>query len=415
MQGDLLRLKSLISELRVALDKGYETPYASINLATDTKYQKSIKKAAAQYKSVSLIIVIGIGGSNLGAQALYQALPKEKNIKPILFADTIDSDEIYAIAKTLEEHLRKKEKVLICLITKSGTTTESIANFQILYNILLKHKKHPNDFCIAITDKDSALHDLAHMQGMPFLEIPKLVGGRYSVFSAVGMFPLAVAGYKVEKILKGASTLREQCVEYDLDKNPSLLRALLLFHQKKANKTIHDLFIFSPRLEGVGKWYRQLMGESIGKQFSLDGKEVHEGITPIVSIGSTDLHSMAQLYLGGPNDKFTTFVSIKEPKHNLTVPKSKQFDVLVPNIGGKKMHEIMQAILQGVKSSYAQDNRPYFAVELSSVSEECLGGLMQMMMIEIMILGSLLNINPFDQPNVESYKKETKALLAKSR
>jgi len=174
--------------------------------------------------------------------------------------------------------------------------------------------------------------------------------------------------------------------------------------------TINDNFFFHPELESVGKWYRQLMGESVGKEQSLTGEVVHAGITPTVSLGSTDLHSVGQLYLGGPKDKLTTFVSSKQTA-SLSVPDERVFPNLVPMITGRSAADIMAAILQGVKIAYQKADLPFMEVVLDSLDEESIGAYLQFKMLEMMYLGQLLSVNSFDQPNVESYKVETKQIL----
>ena len=176
---------------------------------------------------------------------------------------------------------------------------------------------------------------------------------------------------------------------------------------------INDNFFFHPELESVGKWYRQLMGESIGKEHSLDGNVVHTGITPTVSLGSTDLHSVGQLYLGGPKDKLTTFVAAPNTLVRVTVPEHRIFPDLVPMIDGKTAENVMDAILEGVKVAYQKAELPYMQVTLDAINEESLGAFLQFKMLEMMYLGVLLNVNSFDQPNVEAYKVETKRILEK--
>ncbi len=171
------------------------------------------------------------------------------------------------------------------------------------------------------------------------------------------------------------------------------------------------MFLFAPCLESLGKWYRQLLAESIGKEFDRDGKVVHCGIMPTVSIGSTDLHSMGQLYLAGPNDKMTTFVSVQNHTRSVSIPKKGVFNGLVEGIYGKTSTEIMNAILKGIKRTYQKKKIPFCEIVLDDISPKSLGEFMQFKMMEVMFLGELFNVNVFDQPNVESYKIETKRIL----
>jgi glucose-6-phosphate isomerase len=154
------------------------------------------------------------------------------------------------------------------------------------------------------------------------------------------------------------------------------------------------------------------MAESIGKEFNKKGEKVNVGMTPTVSIGSTDLHSMAQLYLGGPYDKFTTFVGIKNNRSRLKVPSVEGYSDLVSEIQGKSLMDIMDATLEGTKAAFRSGKRPFIQITLPDKSEYSVGQMLQLKMLEIIYLGKLLGLNPFDQPNVESYKKETRKILA---
>ncbi len=176
-------------------------------------------------------------------------------------------------------------------------------------------------------------------KGFDLLEIPKKVGGRYSVFSPVGLFPLGLLGVNIDQLLKGAYDMKSRCLDTNLLKNPAVISATLIYLHYKKGKNIHDLFLVGNDLESVGKWYRQLMGESIGKEFNKDKKRVFEGITPTVSLVSVDLHSMAQIYLGGPYDKFTTFVNVKQNNSDVVVPDIDEYSKLVDVIQGKKLKE----------------------------------------------------------------------------
>jgi glucose-6-phosphate isomerase len=173
------------------------------------------------------------------------------------------------------------------------------------------------------------------------------------------------------------------------------------------------LFLFANDLESLGKWCRQLMAESLGKEFNRKGKTANVGITPDVSIGSTDLHSMAQLYLGGPHDKFTVFLSVENSNSHISVPRLKGYSNLVYGIQGKSLESIMGAIFEGTKGAFRKGKRPFMEIKLPGKSEYALGQFLQFKMIETIYLGFLLGVNPFDQPNVESYKEETRRILRK--
>ncbi|MFP4567708.1 MAG: hypothetical protein ACLFN8_02070 [Candidatus Woesearchaeota archaeon] len=394
---------TLIKYISEDLLKFYESDYSSLLVPNDKEILKNVSRVLKSRKSYDYMVVVGIGGSNLGALAVLDAVcGKHFNSlgkKKVFFADTVDSDNLSSILKMLEG-----EKFLLVLISKSGTTTESVANF----NVLLKKipVSERKERVIAITDKGSALDKYALLNGFDVLFIPKKVGGRYSVFTAVGLLPLMFAGVGVSKLLRGANAAIES-----FDKNNFAFRgALDLYGAILSGKSIVDLFLFSNDLESLGKWYRQLVGESLGKKLSLDKKVVFTGITPTVSIGSTDLHSVGQLYLGGPRDKFTSFVSLNKTAR-VVVPKLKSS--ILESLENLTFAEIMDAILEGTMLAYKKNKLPFNHYVLEDKSAFEVGFFMQTKMLEVMILAHLMNVNPFDQPSVEDYKIETRKLLAK--
>jgi glucose-6-phosphate isomerase len=237
--------------------------------------------------------------------------------------------------------------------------------------------------------------------GIDLLSIPKQVGGRYSVLSPVGLFPLAMANINVESLLKGAEEMRNICLE-NSSENYALNSSVFQFLFWKQGKSIHNSFYFHPELESLGKWYRQLMGESIGKD--------QKGITPIVSIGSVDHHSMVQLYWGGPADK-TTEIVYSQKTQDCIIPTEQLFPSL-SSTKGKNTSEIVAAIQQGTSLTYDRQKQPHFEIVFDGINEHELGAYMQYKMIEILYLARLMNINAFDQPQVELYKTETRKILA---
>ena len=413
-----LNLMNEIKNLNDALAMGYDDPHASINLITDYGTVNRIKKIKQEKQALNprYIIVIGIGGSNLGTLAIQEALlGKQYNLKNpksmILYAETVDPDRLTDIKNLIEPILKNDEDILLIIISKSGETTETVVNFEILLSILKKYKNDYQDYIVAITDKHSPLWMQAQKHGYSLLEIPPKIGGRFSVFSPVGLFPLAMLDIDIDQLLLGARSMRESCLTSTIEKNPAALSALHIYAHWKKGIRIHDLFLFSCDLESLGKWYRQLMGESIGKEFDNNQNQIFAGITPTVSIGSTDLHSMAQLYLGGPYDKFTTFVRLQKFNNIMVLPVDTETNHIISSIEGKQVQTIMDAILNGVQKAFQKRQRPFMELTLPDKSASTVGQFLQMKMMEIMYLGYLLHLNPFNQPNVEEYKIETKKIL----
>lgn len=415
------QLQSEINHLKNAQSQGYQTPYAFINVPHDTQSLQKVQAIAHEKKKLEprAIIVIGIGGSSLGPQAVQEALygtffNQQQPDTTIYFADTVDTDFINDILLLAEQYLQEEHTILINIISKSGSTTETIANAQIFIELLKKYLGDSyHHYVIVTTDKDSALWQLAHDQQLTCLEIPHLVGGRYSVLTPVGLFPLAVIGINIEELLAGAQSIINLCLTHDITQNPAALTAACIYHHyKKNNIAIHDSFIFSVDLERAGKWYRQLMGESIGKQYDKDNNLVHVGITPTVSIGSSDLHSVAQLYLSTQPNRFTSFITVGQNYSELVVPDYPEYTKLVKSLENKTLPHIMQAIYQGTTIAYRNNKLPFLEILLPEKSAWYVGQFLQYNMIYIAYLGYLLHINPFDQPQVELYKQETRKILA---
>lgn len=412
------RIQPELKAMKQALQTNYEDSRASLCLLDDDKMIEDINTLISEKQQLNPthLVVVGIGGSNLGTIAVQEAVLgkhyNSTNSKPkIHYADTVDTDHLSTIIHTLKTALQNNENVIINAVSKSGGTTETLANFQILLDVLKSYRDNYQDYIVITTDKDSKFYHLAQQEEFSILEIPKKVGGRFSVFSAVGLFALGMIGINIQALLAGAKTARDQGLKENINDNPSALSAALIYHYAHEGAVIHDTFIFSNTLESIGKWYRQLMGESIGKEYDISGNHVNCGITPTVSIGSTDLHSMAQLYLAGPHDKFTTFLRIDNNNTTLTVPPNPTYEHLVDNIQGTSLSHIMDAILTGTQQAYLKGNRSFVEISISDKSETSIGHLLQMKMMEMMYLGFLLEVNPFDQPNVEAYKKETKQIL----
>lgn len=415
------RLRPEIRNMANAVSEGYEGDLASLCLLDDRLMLGQVRQVIGknlQLKPVYLVVV-GIGGSNLGTIAVQEAvLGKLYNqltaSTRVLYADTVDSDGINNIITLVKPVLEREGNIVLNVISKSGTTTETIANAEVLIDLLRRHKKDYKN-CISVTsDKDSELWNIAVREGFNVLEIPKKVGGRYSVFSPVSLFPLGLLGINIERLLDGAKSMKEACIDTNIEKNPAAISAAIRYLHYEGGKNISDLFLFANDLESLGKWCRQLMAESLGKEFNKKGKTVNIGITPVISIGSTDLHSMAQLYLGGPYDKFTTFLSVENSNSHINVPTLKGYSKLVYGIQGKSLESIMSAIVEGTKAAFRKGRRPFMDVKLPCKSEYFIGQFLQFKMIEAIYLGNLLDVNPFDQPNVESYKEETRKILHKN-
>ncbi|MBI2473748.1 hypothetical protein HYV70_04305 [Candidatus Uhrbacteria bacterium] len=403
---------------RISQTKGYHEPESSIQLPNDISLLEKIEQTSKRLHSPTLqyVIVIGIGGSNLGGQAVYETIAGSMNLladrlPKLIFLDTVTDEKMTAVTRVLER-LVTKEDFLIVTISKSGTTTETIVNTEVLWAFVEEHFGSCEDRFVFITDEGSKLWEVAQSKKMECLSVPKQVGGRFSIFSAVGLLPLHLAGIEVKELVAGAKQAIVDGTSEDLSKNNALVSACLTYLHHQEGRSIHNTFLFSPKFEALGKWYRQLMGESLGKETNGEGQIVHAGITPIVSIGSTDLHSMAQLYWGGPDNIYTNLLySFTGDVHK--IPQYLALPGLVNDIQGSSLESVMKALYGGVKAAYEKKGRPYVQIDLEQADPYELGYYLQFRMIEIMYLAQLMNLNAFDQPAVELYKEVTRSLLHK--
>ena len=392
----------------------YNKPESFIHLPNDPQIIKDIENIHIQFKNDQLdyIYIIGIGGSYLGAKAVYDALIGYTDIyhpnqtPKLIFLDTCNSTQLNSVFPIITLYQNNPEKLLFILISKSGTTMESLVNYELISTVF------PNllDRTIVISSKDTPLEKWALAKSLPYSAQPAQVGGRYSIFSVTGLLPLPFHNINISDLIKGARDLSDSFFA-DPFGHAIYESTLLLFLNYNSGHLLHELFFFNSELETLGKWYRQLLAESLGKRINNNPNQ-QVGITPTISIGSTDLHSIEQLTLGGPNRVFTTFI---------TAPHSSQINLPAelilgyePNhIKGKSIHQIMDSIYQGVLMSRKHHNIPYNEIKLSDITEYELGQLMQSFMLETILLAKLLNVNAFDQPNVELYKEKTREILSK--
>jgi glucose-6-phosphate isomerase len=401
-------------KIKAALTQGYQSEYACLHVVQDSQLLTPITTLVAQKKKLNpaLLIVIGIGGSNLGTLAVYQALAgiyanDMSGTLKVYFADTIGGDSTSQLYKLIEQTLQAGATVILNVVSKSGTTTETIINFELFIDLLRAYHPHNYaEYVVVTTDHGSVLWKYAQEYALSCLIIPDKVGGRYSVMSAVGLFPLALLGINIQYLVQGARDMLDQCLT--VHQSMAALSAACMVQAYHQGLNINDTFVFPAQLAGIGQWYRQLVGESLGKQYNRAGQEVFTGMTPTVSVGSTDLHSVAQLYLGGPYDKFTTFLSIASDANQLAIPSLPEFQ---GDLQDKTVKQVLDAILRGVQLAYAHAKRPFVSIVLPEKNSYYCGQLLQWKMLEVIYGAALLGINPFDQPQVELYKQETRKIL----
>ena len=385
----------------------YNTQLASIELPYDTRYIQESTQLNLQLTDYTIMLLIGIGGSNLWTLAFHDGIwEKRKSKKKIFFLDTID---VYSYKKTVDGlcwYLEKGEKLCITVISKSGTTTETIALFESIYADIYK-KYTSQSTIVCITDENSKLWNIGHENSWHLLSIPKNVGGRYSIFSNVGLFPLKFLGYNIEQILFGAQSAIADFLENPKE-SAAFQNAEMLFQgYTKENRNICEHFFFWKHYENIGKWYRQLLAESIGKE-KIWVPSV--GITPTTSIGTIDLHSIWQLDIAHWSDRSIILV-FPEDQGQCFVPIDTPFTPLVEDIRGRSFETILRAAYEWTRLLFIEKQIPIMTYTLQDGDESEIWYFMQSKMLEVILLWEFFQINPFDQPNVEEYKKWMRSYL----
>lgn len=398
----------------------------------DLPYQKDvadkIKGIAEGLRAwVKDFVVLGIGGSALGNAALHQALnpvsywygvnppilPLEKeggrNFPRIHVIDTIDPD---LFARLLE--LLDLRQTFFNIISKSGATVETVAQFLIVRERLKNSlgRDYPRHILTTTDPEDGALRRVAEREGYGQLFIPKGVGGRYSVLSPIGLLSAAVSGINIDELLEGAAEMDKSALggQWEtVEENLPMLGACLQYLSYRKGRHISVIMPYSSALEAVGEWFCQLWAESLGKRFSIKGKVIHCGPTPVRALGPTDQHSQLQLYLEGPFDKVITFLAVDRFKSEIEIPQSPEADFQY--LSGHTLAGLLEAERKGTELALADAGRPNYTIYLPELSAFHVGGLLYMFQVQTALAGQLLGINAFDQPGVEAIKANTFAIL----
>jgi glucose-6-phosphate isomerase len=375
----------------------------------DSKIREIEDTAASFAEKLDSVVVIGIGGSYLGAKAVIDSLSpffKKKASHPeVLFAGhNLDEDYHYE----LREYLEEKEYGII-VISKSGTTTEPGIAFRILKQHL-EEKKGINEArkrIIAITDEEKgALRKLTREEGYKSFVIPDNIGGRYSVLTPVGLVPIAIAGFNIRGLIEGAEKMRQRTLStVPFNENPSSLYAALRNELYREGKAIELLSIYNLKLFYFMEWWKQLYGESEGK----DGK----GIYPTIAQFTTDLHSIGQYIQEGRRILFETVLFTDSTQHHLTVPKVDDDTDNLNYLAGKGIHEVNKMAESGTGLAHNDGDVPNIKISIPEITEKSLGQVIYFFEKACAISGNILEVNPFDQPGVEAYKKNMFALLGK--
>ena len=374
-----------------------------VNLKLDVQELEKIKVAASKIRKQSdVLIVIGIGGSYLGSKAVIDALSHTFNPKNVIFAgNNMSSDYL----NDLLDYIKDKD-ISLNVISKSGTTIEPALTFKVLRKYIeeIYGEDKAKDRIFVTTDKEKGvLKKLADEKGYETFVVPDDIGGRYSVFTAVGLLPIASAGINIDRLLDGvysaekkySSLENNDCYDYAVARN--------IMYKKK--KKIELLVNYEPKLHYISEWWKQLFGESEGKE--------EKGIFPASVDNTTDLHSMGQYIQEGERILFETVINIKKPYRDFTLTCEEGSPDALDYLNGKTLNEINHKAMEGTVIAHVNGKVPNIMIEVDKLDEFNLGELLYFFEKACGISGHLLGVNPFNQPGVEAYKKEMFRLLGR--
>ncbi|HOH47294.1 MAG TPA: glucose-6-phosphate isomerase [Candidatus Cloacimonadota bacterium] len=381
----------------------YNLPEQDISPITDY-----VKRLDPKFDTM---LVLGISGSALGNKAVYNALRTERNLqRKVLVYDNVDPVFLQEILAQTD-----LDKTLVNVITKSGTTAETMAGYMILADMLKKRYADYKDRIVITTDKVKGfLRQVINKEGYQAFVVPDNVGGRFSVLTDVGLLSSAFAGIDIASMLEGAAQMRDLCDSTDILSNPAYLNGLLHYLYMREGKNISVMMPYSNSLYDFADWYRQLWAESLGKRYDAKGREIYVGQTPVKALGTTDQHSQVQLYSEGPNDKVFTFLTVDKFQNDFTIPNLHPEREEVSYLGGRKLSELLNAERLATEIALTKAGRPNCNIVFPELNEENIGAFIMLYEIQTVFTGKLLHINPLDQPGVEAGKIATYALMNKA-
>jgi len=417
------QLQKLAPKIKAAWTAVEKTPPGFRKLPYNAALAGEVCRVAADVRArCENFVVVGIGGSALGNIALqsalnhpcYNELATGQRRGPRLFVpDNVDPDRINGLLDALD-----LEKTVFNVITKSGGTAETMSEFLVFREALIRKlgpEKAVKRIVITTDPAKGELREIVNKFGYQSLPIPPDVGGRWSVMSAVGLLSAAVTGIDIRKLLDGAAEMDAICKRSaKLWENPALTGAALHYLMDTAKgKNVQVMMSYSHALRDVADWFRQLWAESLGKKTNRAGKVVHCGQTPEKAVGATDQHSVMQLYIEGPFDKVVTFLTVDEFATRCEIPHAFPEFEAVKYLGGHTMNELLNAEGKATELALTQSGKPNCAIRVKKVDERTVGALLYLLEMQTAYAGELYNVNAFDQPGVELGKVNTYALMGR--
>jgi glucose-6-phosphate isomerase len=417
---------SKIQSSEKMLENTKKTIYAKYNsdyypLLIPQDIEKDIKKIIELSEHIKEnydnFVIVGMGGSSLGNELLHYAINgiyyndgKSRKTPKIFFIENVDPDSVSKLLSFIDI-----KKTLFNIITKSGTTGETMLNLLLIIEKLKKEGLELKKNLIFTTDPEKGLlRELSKEFSIKTFPIDKRLGGRYSILSHVGLLSAAVEGIKIDSLISGAIKESQTIKNTKPINTASFLLSLIqyLFY-KERQININALFTYSDSLHYIGNWYNQLMAESLGKKNSLNNTILNTGITPISLKGTTDQHSMLQLLMEGPYDKLVIFIAPNAYEMEMKISNNLVSDERIDYLKNKEYSTLIKTEYLATKAALKNNSRPNLSIELNKIDEYELGRLIYFFEFEIISLGVILNINPINQPAVEMGKKYTYGIMGR--
>ena len=391
-----------------------ELPYEQDDVVAEIK-----ATADKVRKNFKYFVVLGIGGSALGPIAVFNALkhlhyndlPDEKRGGPKFYVeDNIDPERMAALLDVIEI-----DKTMFNVITKSGSTSETMSQYLIIWDLLVKRfGDKAKDHMIATTSATKGnLIKLAQKEGLKTFYIPDGVGGRFSELCPVGLLPAAVLGIDIEEMLAGAEYMDKRCDDHKIERNPAMAFALTQYLAFNKGMNVSVMMPYADSLKLMADWYCQLWAESLGKAEKKDGSPAFVGQTPVKSLGVTDQHSQVQLYTEGPFDKVITFIAVDNYRATVDIANGCEEFPNVNFLCGHTLNQLISTEMVATEYALNQKGRMNNTIYLPEVNEFTLGELMFMLELATAYAGEMFGIDTFNQPGVEEGKNATYALFGR--
>lgn len=420
LQAHISRISAYRDQLKeVMKEEGYNSPESLISLLDDTDLQESIAELRSDLGGDTLtdVVVVGMGGSARGSRAVFDLIGDETSTK-LHTIDSVDSVSIRNLLHGLRQRRPQINEIAVCVISKSGSTTETLANTNILLGKLGEVFSVESILgrTVVVTQPGTELSSQAKQQGMKTIFIPEQISGRFSVFSAAGLLPLSLLGVNTESLVEGAKTLRNVCLSGRPISDPAAAVASILYTHMQESTRILNHYFFTPRASAFGSWTRQLYAESLGKRTNSRGEPVFSGIYPVTSIAPRDLHADFQLQLGGPKNFFTIFVREQDAYADLEeiITDAGLLPEKLSYLKGQKLGDLHKALQESTVETFRDDGRPYIDIRIPRFDTLRVGQLLMLEELVVMYLGHFLEINTFNQPQVEKYKDIARAKMEKN-